>query len=113
MSNDGYTPINIPIYRYEEDILKVGRKKTNVMIIGDGKGKTVISGGKSVQDNMTTFHTATFGKFQFPPPSFIIFSISPSLIVLLLLLPPQIFMLIMYLFLTHARAYYAAKLIHD
>ncbi|KAH6822166.1 Plant invertase/pectin methylesterase inhibitor superfamily [Perilla frutescens var. hirtella] len=46
--------------KYEEDILKVGRKKTNLMFIGDGKGKTVIAGGKSVQDNMTTFHTATF-----------------------------------------------------
>ncbi|KAL3653629.1 putative pectinesterase/pectinesterase inhibitor 61 [Castilleja foliolosa] len=45
---------------YEENILKVGRKKTNIMFIGDGKGKTVISGGKSVQDNMTTFHTASF-----------------------------------------------------
>ncbi|KAF3632476.1 putative pectinesterase/pectinesterase inhibitor 61 [Capsicum annuum] len=46
--------------RYEEDILKVGRKKTNVMFIGDGKGKTIISGGKSVSQNMTTFHTASF-----------------------------------------------------
>ncbi|KAL9163133.1 hypothetical protein ABFS82_06G021400 [Erythranthe guttata] len=46
--------------KYEESVLKVGRKKTNIMFIGDGKGKTVISGGKSVQDNMTTFHTASF-----------------------------------------------------
>ncbi|KAL1532029.1 putative pectinesterase/pectinesterase inhibitor 34 [Salvia divinorum] len=46
--------------KYDEAILKVGRKKTNLMFIGDGKGKTVISGGKSIQDNMTTFHTATF-----------------------------------------------------
>ncbi|KAL8537932.1 hypothetical protein ACS0TY_000032 [Phlomoides rotata] len=46
--------------KYEEDILKVGLKKTNVMFVGDGKGKTVIAGGKSIQDNMTTFHTATF-----------------------------------------------------
>lgn len=34
------------------------------MLIGDGKGKTVISGSKSVQDKMTTFHTASFGKFS-------------------------------------------------
>lgn len=54
-------------YRYEETILKVGRKKTNIMFIGDGKGKTVISTGKSVQDNMTTFHTAGFGKISRPP----------------------------------------------
>lgn len=46
--------------RYEEDNLKVGRKKTNVMIIGDGKGKTVITGGKNVMQNLTTFHTASF-----------------------------------------------------
>ncbi|KAJ1382801.1 Pectinesterase, catalytic [Sesbania bispinosa] len=47
--------------RYEEDNLKVGRKKTNVMIIGDGKGKTVITGGKNVMDNKTTtFHSASF-----------------------------------------------------
>ncbi|KAK8587258.1 hypothetical protein V6N13_086252 [Hibiscus sabdariffa] len=46
--------------RYEEKNLKVGRKKINLMFIGDGKGITVISGGKSVFDNMTTFHTASF-----------------------------------------------------
>ncbi|KAL3754194.1 hypothetical protein ACJRO7_001443 [Eucalyptus globulus] len=46
--------------RYEEDNLKVGRKKTNVMFVGDGKGNTIISGGKSIFDNMTTFHTASF-----------------------------------------------------
>lgn len=43
--------------------MKVGRKKTNIMFIGEGTGKTVISGGKSVHDDMTTFHTASFGKF--------------------------------------------------
>ncbi|KAM7499767.1 hypothetical protein LguiA_024181 [Lonicera macranthoides] len=46
--------------RYEEDNLKVGRKKINLMFIGDGKGKTIISGGKSVGDHLTTFHTASF-----------------------------------------------------
>ncbi|KAG7537757.1 Pectin lyase fold/virulence factor [Arabidopsis suecica] len=46
--------------RYEEENLKVGRKKTNLMFIGDGKGKTVITGGKSIADDLTTFHTATF-----------------------------------------------------
>lgn len=45
---------------YEEDIVKIGRKKTNVMIVGEGMQKTIIKGGKSVADNMTTFHTATF-----------------------------------------------------
>ncbi|XP_061356153.1 probable pectinesterase/pectinesterase inhibitor 61 isoform X2 [Gastrolobium bilobum] len=46
--------------RYEENNLKVGRKKTNLMFIGDGKGKTVITGRKNVKDGMTTFHTASF-----------------------------------------------------
>ncbi|PKI64176.1 hypothetical protein CRG98_015451, partial [Punica granatum] len=54
------TIIYVRAGRYEENNLKVGRKKTNLMFIGDGKGKTVISGGKSVFDNMTTFHTASF-----------------------------------------------------
>ncbi|KAL5071283.1 hypothetical protein RYX36_022170 [Vicia faba] len=46
--------------RYEENNLKIGKKKTNIMFIGDGKGKTVITGRKSVADGMTTFHTASF-----------------------------------------------------
>ncbi|RDX94904.1 putative pectinesterase/pectinesterase inhibitor 61, partial [Mucuna pruriens] len=46
--------------RYEEDNLKLGRKKTNVMLIGDGKGITVITGGKNYMENLTTFHTASF-----------------------------------------------------
>lgn len=52
--------------RYEEENLKVGRKKTNVMFVGDGKGKTVITGGKNFAQGTTTFHTASFGKFPFP-----------------------------------------------
>ncbi|XP_039062486.1 probable pectinesterase/pectinesterase inhibitor 34 isoform X2 [Hibiscus syriacus] len=59
-----YSTRRIIIYvragRYEEKDLKVGRKKINLMFVGDGKGKTVITGGKSVYDNMTTFHTASF-----------------------------------------------------
>ncbi|XP_044473291.1 probable pectinesterase/pectinesterase inhibitor 61 [Mangifera indica] len=55
------TIIYVRAGRYEEgSTIKVGRKKKNVMLLGDGKGKTVISGGKSVQDNITTFHTASF-----------------------------------------------------
>lgn len=39
------------------------------MIMGDGKGKTVITGDKNVKDgNVTTFHSASFGK-QIPFPS--------------------------------------------
>lgn len=51
--------------RYEEKNLKVGRKKTNLMFIGDGTGKTTITGKRNVMDGLTTFHTASFGKFSF------------------------------------------------
>ncbi|KAM1407503.1 hypothetical protein ACFX2F_002075 [Malus domestica] len=54
------TIIYVRAGRYEEKNLKVGRKKTNLMFVGDGKGKTVITGGKSVSQNLTTFHTASF-----------------------------------------------------
>eukprot|EP00262_Sarcandra_glabra_P001275 TRINITY_DN11307_c0_g2_i1.p1 TRINITY_DN11307_c0_g2~~TRINITY_DN11307_c0_g2_i1.p1 ORF type:complete len:594 (-),score=0.83 TRINITY_DN11307_c0_g2_i1:144-1904(-) len=53
------TIIYVKAGKYEENI-KVGRKKTNLMFIGDGKGKTVVTGGRSVYDHYTTFHTATF-----------------------------------------------------
>lgn len=46
---------------YAENYLKVGRKKTNLWFLGEGVGRTVITGNKSVaHDNITTFHTATF-----------------------------------------------------
>ncbi|MCL7029064.1 hypothetical protein MKW94_000879 [Papaver nudicaule] len=55
------TIIYIKAGRYEEKYIKVGKKKKNLMFIGDGKGKTVITGGKSVLgDGITTFHTASF-----------------------------------------------------
>ncbi|KZV31026.1 putative pectinesterase/pectinesterase inhibitor 34-like [Dorcoceras hygrometricum] len=54
------TIIYVKAGKYEEDNLKVGRKKTNVMFIGDGKGKTIISGGRNIFDKITTFHTASF-----------------------------------------------------
>uniref|UniRef100_A0A0E0JYL0 Pectinesterase n=1 Tax=Oryza punctata TaxID=4537 RepID=A0A0E0JYL0_ORYPU len=53
------TVIHVKAGRYDENV-KVGRKKTNLVFVGDGKGVTVVSGGRSVADNFTTFHTATF-----------------------------------------------------
>ncbi|KAF7147210.1 hypothetical protein RHSIM_Rhsim03G0208400 [Rhododendron simsii] len=58
--SDRRTIIYVKAGKYEEEDLKVGRKKTNLMFIGDGKGKTVITGGKSVADKITTFRTASF-----------------------------------------------------
>lgn len=60
-NSDLRTIIYIREGRYEEKNLKIDRKKINVMILGDGMGKTIISGGRSVvADNITTFHTASF-----------------------------------------------------
>lgn len=42
----------------------VGTSKTNIWLIGDGKGKTIITGSKSVlRNNVTTLKTPTFGKY--------------------------------------------------
>uniref|UniRef100_A0A1D1ZDH9 Pectinesterase n=1 Tax=Anthurium amnicola TaxID=1678845 RepID=A0A1D1ZDH9_9ARAE len=51
--------IHIKAGRYDENI-KVGRKKTNLMFMGDGKSVTIVAGSRSVSDNFTTFRTATF-----------------------------------------------------
>ncbi|KMZ65655.1 pectin methylesterase, family CE8 [Zostera marina] len=51
--------IYIKAGRYEEEYVKLGRKKQNIMLMGEGKGQTIISAGRSVFDNFTTFHTAT------------------------------------------------------
>ncbi|XP_010266532.1 PREDICTED: probable pectinesterase/pectinesterase inhibitor 34 [Nelumbo nucifera] len=58
--NSRRTIIYVKAGVYEEKNLKVGRKKTNLMFIGDGKSKTIITGGKNFFDNITTFHTASF-----------------------------------------------------
>ncbi|KAL8160559.1 hypothetical protein V2J09_002096 [Rumex salicifolius] len=48
--------------RYEESNLNIGHKQMNLWFIGDGIGKTVITGSKSVDRNkITTFNTATLG----------------------------------------------------
>ncbi|KAI3940793.1 hypothetical protein MKW98_030112 [Papaver atlanticum] len=55
------TVIYIKAGTYEEENLEVGSQKTNVVIIGDGIGKTVITGRKNVKDdNVNTYHTASF-----------------------------------------------------
>lgn len=53
--------IRIKAGTYAEKNLKVGRKKTNLWFLGEGMGRTIITGNKSVvHDNITTFHTASF-----------------------------------------------------
>lgn len=46
---------------YNENVV-MDKSKWNVMIYGDGKGKTIISGGKNFIDGTPTYETATFGK---------------------------------------------------
>lgn len=50
---------------YEETVL-VGLEKTNVVLLGDGMGKTVITGSKNAgQPGMSTYRSATVGKLTF------------------------------------------------
>ncbi|KAL5716022.1 pectinesterase [Ranunculus cassubicifolius] len=44
---------------YAENV-EIGNNKWNLIMIGDGMNKTVISGNRSVGPNMTTYATATF-----------------------------------------------------
>ncbi|KAH9329974.1 hypothetical protein KI387_002082, partial [Taxus chinensis] len=44
---------------YSENVT-VSRKKTNLMFVGDGMGKTIVAAGRNVNDGSTTFRSATF-----------------------------------------------------
>lgn len=46
---------------YKENV-EIGKKKTNVMLIGDGMSATIITGSLNVVDGTTTFKSATVGK---------------------------------------------------
>ncbi|KAH9626667.1 hypothetical protein KSS87_014582, partial [Heliosperma pusillum] len=43
---------------YKENV-EVSKKKTNIMFIGDGRSKTIITGSKNVIDGSTTYDSAT------------------------------------------------------
>ncbi|XP_042012338.1 pectinesterase-like [Salvia splendens] len=45
---------------YRENV-EIGRKLTNLMLVGDGIDKTIVTGNRNVQDGATTFSSATFG----------------------------------------------------
>ncbi|CAN6451265.1 unnamed protein product [Victoria cruziana] len=47
---------------YRENVV-VPPRKTNIMLVGDGRGATVVTGSRSVSDGSTTFSSATFGVF--------------------------------------------------
>ncbi|KAJ1420435.1 Pectinesterase, catalytic [Sesbania bispinosa] len=46
---------------YKENV-EIGKKKTNVMLVGDGMDATVITGSLNVIDGSTTFNSATVGR---------------------------------------------------
>jgi hypothetical protein len=48
---------------YFENV-EVERKKTKLMFIGDGIGKTVVKASRNVVDKWTTFQSATVGEFE-------------------------------------------------
>ena len=53
---------------YNENV-DISKTMTNLMFIGDGMDRTVVTGNKNVQDGSTTFQSATFGnnlKLVFP-----------------------------------------------
>ncbi|GLJ32201.1 hypothetical protein SUGI_0648180 [Cryptomeria japonica] len=54
---------------YKENI-DISNNITNLMLVGDGNDKTVVTGSKSVQDGVITFKTATRRKFRIQPNEF-------------------------------------------
>lgn len=54
--------IHVKAGRYEESV-SISYKQPNVMLVGEGKGKTIIDGDKSVAGGYTTWSTATVGTY--------------------------------------------------
>lgn len=60
-TNNGYYVIYVVAGIYNVYVF-IGKSKQNLMIVGDGINRTVITGNRSVVDGWTTFQSATFGK---------------------------------------------------
>ena len=58
-----FRSIHVQAGTYHEYI-KIPTKQKNVMLVGDGKGKTVIVGDRSNGGGWTTFQFATVGKIS-------------------------------------------------
>ncbi|XP_054824712.1 probable pectinesterase/pectinesterase inhibitor 7 [Prosopis cineraria] len=58
-STSGYFLIYVSAGVYEEYVT-IDKKKTYLMMVGDGINKTIITGNRSVVDGWTTFNSATF-----------------------------------------------------
>ena len=63
MEGGGRTVIHVQAGTYHEYI-KIPTKQKNVMLVGDGKRKTVIVGDRSHGGGWTTFQSATVGKIS-------------------------------------------------
>lgn len=48
---------------YHEKV-EIGRDMTNVMLVGDGLNKTIVTNNLNVRDGATTWSSATFGKLM-------------------------------------------------
>lgn len=60
VSTDGYFLIYVTAGVYEEYV-NIDKKKTYLMMVGDGINKTIITGNHSVVDGWTTFGSPTLG----------------------------------------------------
>lgn len=58
---DGYFVIYLRKGHYKEYVV-VPKYKKNIMLLGDGINKTVITGKHNFVDGWTTFNSSTFGK---------------------------------------------------
>ncbi|KAK9101648.1 hypothetical protein Scep_025078 [Stephania cephalantha] len=61
LAGGGRNVIHVTAGTYSESSLKIPRSSPNIMLVGDGKGNTVITGSKSVGGGSTTFGSASFG----------------------------------------------------
>jgi pectinesterase len=59
----GYHVIYVQAGVYDENV-EVSKHYRYIMMIGDGVGRTVITGNRSVVDGWTTFRSATFGTYS-------------------------------------------------
>ncbi|KAM7272354.1 hypothetical protein ACFE04_027017 [Oxalis oulophora] len=59
LSSNGYYVIYV-VAGYYEEYVNVIKQKKNLFMIGDGIGKTIITGNRNVVDGWTTFNSATF-----------------------------------------------------
>lgn len=61
-SGSGRYVIYVKAGIYNENV-EIGNKLKNIMLLGDGIGKTIITGSRSVDGGSTTFRSATVGKY--------------------------------------------------